>query len=181
MHQGRSIKSGNVNNASKVLTETLSAVCDRNAPEKEFKPRNQLQQPPWFTPELVRLIKEKGEALCYHRFHQTSTTRADLKILTSKIKSLKRKLKKEHFTLQIEKHRCNSKKLWQLLKEATRSQVTDFNTEPDDMNKHKANVFNNFFATIGRKTLLHLNLNETVFTPTSTTLQPAMTKSQLKS
>ena len=46
--------------------------------------------------------------------------------------------------------------------------MTDFNTEPDDMNKHKANVFNNFFATIGRKTLQQLNLNDTMFTPTST-------------
>ena len=162
------IMNGNVNRASEILSGTIAEVCNRFAPEKEFHSRGKTQIPPWFTPELISLIEEKQEALCYHRFYQTGASRASLKLLTSKIKSLKRSLKKEHFASQIEKHKNNSKKLWQLLKEATRSQVPDTNIEPDDITKTKANMFNNFFSTIGRKTLQKLNLSETPFTPTST-------------
>ena len=61
----------------------------------------------------------------------------------------------------------NSKKLWELLKEATRTLDTKSTTEPDNMDKSKANSFNNFFATVGKKTLEKLNVTETSFTPSA--------------
>ena len=63
-------------------------------------------------------------------------------------------------------HKDNSKKLWQLLKEATKTQADNTSVEPEILNQTTANKFNNFFATIGRKTLEKLNISEPSFTPT---------------
>ena len=167
-HFNQEVRNGNVNEASNLLSATVAMVCDKHAPFRTFKPRQKNEYAPWFTLELIRLIEEKETALCSHRSLRTRSSKASLKSLTNRIKSLKRKLKKQHYASLIEQHKNNSKKLWELLKEATRTQTTDSNTEPDDMDKQKANTFNNFFATIGRKTLERLNLTEPAFTPTAT-------------
>ena len=80
---------------------------------------------------------------------------------------MKRSLKKQHYSLKIEQHKGNSKKLWEILKEVTRTQENQSSTEPDNMNRTIANSFNNFFATIGKKTLHQLNVTETSFTPSA--------------
>ena len=46
-------------------------------------------------------------------------------------------------------------KLWKLLNTLTNRQNSHNSIEPSNMNQHKANEFNNFFATIGSKYQRH--------------------------
>ena len=163
----KEIQMENVENASHILTNAIRQACDRNAPEKTFKQRAVSQCAPWFTPELFDLKEQKEEALTADREKNTSETKEKLRALCNKIKSVKRKLKKEHYAMKIEQHQDNSKKLWQLLREATRSQADDANTEPESLDIPTANAFNHFFSTVGRTTLEKLNLSEPSFSPTA--------------
>ena len=81
---------------------------------------------------------------------------------------MKRKLKKLHFGREIEANRKDGRKLWQLLREATNMKETNNATEPTNLTKPIANVFNSFFATIGKKTLQKLGTHEPTFIPSAT-------------
>ena len=161
------IENKNVDRASQTLSDAVLEACDNNAPEKVFKQRNEIQAAPWFTPELESLKVQKEEALILHRCLRTRQSKEKLRKLTNTIKSIKRKLKREHYDAKISQHKDNSKKLWQILKEATRTLADDRNTEPDELNKPTANNFNHFFATIGKTTLEKLDVTEPTFLPTT--------------
>ena len=112
-------------------------------------------------------MEQKEKLLTKYRFLKTNIAKTNLKNIANSIKSMKRKLKKEHYRAKIEENKTDSKKLWELLKEVTRNQTDKKNVEPEEISKTKANQFNRFFATIGKKTLEKLNIREPSFTPTS--------------
>ena len=78
---------------------------------------------PWYTSQLLELIDEREQLLADHQLLRSKTSKSTLKTISNKIKSLKRKLKKDHYQSKIEENKSNSKKLWELLKEVTRSQT----------------------------------------------------------
>ena len=161
------IRNRSVDKASIAISEAIRKACDVNAPVKEFKPRRNCDLPPWYTSDLIKLIEEKQHLLTRNRALRTRITKQLLKTITNKIKSMKRKLKKDHYCSKIEQNRGNSKKLWELLKEATRTKVNKSPTEPDNINATIANTFNRFFATVGKKTLEKLNITEPKFMPSA--------------
>ena len=88
--------------ASIILSNAIIKATDMNAPVKEFKPRKNDKRPPWYTPEIVEMIGEKEYLLWKNQSLRTPNTKNALKAITNKLKSLKRKTKKNHYSNKIE-------------------------------------------------------------------------------
>ena len=130
----------------------MKRACDENAPKKEFSARLDSQSVAWFTPELEEKIRERNNLLQKQREFFSSKTKTLLKMLTNEIGKLKSKLKRLHYSGKMEECAKDGRKLWELLREATRSQKVEDNTLPNQPDEETASNFNRFFATIGWKT-----------------------------
>ena len=78
--------------------------------------------------------------------------------LKNQVNHLKKKLKSEHYSTQIQDLQKKPRLLWNLYKEITGNTKQSENIEPDFMDKEKANEFNHFFATVGSKIQEKMNI-----------------------
>ena len=133
-----------------VWLETTAKVCDLVAPQKSFTKKAEAKYIPWFTPEIVNLSIEKASLLTTKRKDRHPDLQNKLREVSNRLKNLKRRHKRQYFSSKIENEK-NSKKLWDILKDATNSTKQREDVEPENINKEKANSFNEYFANVGKR------------------------------
>ena len=153
------ISNSKLNEATNLLIKTISDSANKHAPFRERRKRMR-KQIPWFTEELVGMISEKKTLLKDYYYYGYQTFYHKAQRLKNKINHLKRKLQKSYYTTKISESEGDSKKLWGVLKDVTKTTKSKDAVEPENMTKEKANFCNHFFATIGVKIQETLQIKE---------------------
>ena len=81
---------------------------------------------------------------------------------------MNKKLKREHYEGLLDKHQNDGKRIWEILREVTRSKETPEDKLPSNLDKQTANTFNQYFATVGSRALETLGLDVEEFQPAKT-------------
>ena len=144
------IEQENIEEAMKLWINTVASLCDQHAPEKEMNIRSKTEDVPWYDEEIELLQMEKNRSLGYQRSKGNSKSKTILTSITNKLKNLKRKRKSQYFQEKINEQSGNSKRLWGILREVSRTEAPVDETLPDVPDLQTANRFNNYFATIGK-------------------------------
>ena len=63
---------------------------------------------------------------------------------------MKRSSKRKYLETKISEKEKDPKKLWEILKEATNNTTQKDEIEPDDVNEKTADIFNEYFACVGK-------------------------------
>lgn len=137
-----------MNKATECWTKCFQKAIDNNAPMITFKKKEQLFLP-WFSEELRTMIQRKNSRLKLWYLYRKSEDRTVYRKLKNQVNHLKKKLKSEHYSTQIENLQGKPRLLWNLYREITGNTKNNECIQPDFIDKEKANSFNQFFATIG--------------------------------
>ena len=128
-------------------------VCNKHAPIREKKIRGYL--PEWVTSDFLKLTKDKE--FYYDKAHKTNDPLDwdKAKTLRNKVNNLSKTLKKNYYNTEIENNLKNSKKLWKTIRKVipgkNKSSITNIKVHDKvtTNDKDTANVFNDYFTTIG--------------------------------
>ena len=99
-----------------VCIKALQDAADQNAPMVKIKPRRECETAPWSNLELEEIKIQKNELVAKNRQHYTSTRKKQIVDLTKKTKSLSLGLKSKYYEELLDKHKEDSRKLWEILK-----------------------------------------------------------------
>ena len=115
---------------------------------------------PWITPAILASINRRHQLF----LEKTKTPSADLKRKYNSYRNILndilRLAKKKYIQDQLEMHKSNSKKLWQILNENVRGNQSNkqlsgsFRKDDGELTMNKSDIadsFNNFFISIGEK------------------------------
>ena len=141
----------NVNSAMDELIKIIQTTINEIAPIREMKLKDKIKQIPWFTTELKNLIQDKKQYLSDYYSYGIEAFKKRAKEINNQINYLKRKLKKSFFRSKLNNSESNPKKYWQAINEITQRTEDKEITEPDKMTQEKANDFNKYFASVGKK------------------------------
>ena len=144
-----SIDSKDLNSAMNSFLKVFQETAQKHAPIKENRMKHQIPEIPWFTQELKDKINLKNIVLKDWYMFGNQEDHKVIKKLKNEINHMKTKLKKQYYKEKFRQCEGDSKKTWNILKEVTNTESNKETTEPEGMNKEKANKFNKFFATIG--------------------------------
>ena len=142
-----------VNSAWAAWFDMFNEVCNKHAPIREKKIRGYL--PEWVTTDFLKLTKDKE--FYYDKAHKTNDPLDwdKAKTLRNKVNNLSKTLKKNYYNTEIENNLNNSKKLWKTIRKVipgkNKSSITNIKVHDKvtTNDKDTANVFNNYFTTIG--------------------------------
>ena len=152
-----------IDKATNEWIRVVQEVCNQTAPIKTFTVKNDEQHVPWFNSEVIHLKNRRKSLLTIYNKNPDPTLKQKLRQLSNSLKSLKRRLKRAYYAKQIEDKEKDSKKLWELLREATNSNEQREDTEPDKANEQTANEFNCYFAKVGKTVQEKLGMKETSY------------------
>ena len=138
-----------INAATEDLISIIQNTTELHAPMKQIKVSSERKNIPWFSTDLKEMIMTKNELLQDYFCHGLEVYKQRIKTLSNKITSLKRTLKQNYVTEQIEKAQGDPKKYWKVMNIITNRTKSKDVIEPDMMTQDKANLCNKFFATIG--------------------------------
>ena len=144
------ITNKDVNKATECWTKCFQESLDKNAPKRTFVKKDNQKQP-WFTEELMQMIELKNRWLKLWYLYRKSEDRKVYRKIKNQINHLKKTLKSNYYSTQIEDLQNKPRKLWNLYKELTGNTKINENIEPDIINRTIANDFNHYFATVGSK------------------------------
>jgi hypothetical protein len=103
-----------VDAAWKLFEKMIISVIDSVAPKRQF--RAKVRSEPWLTSEITECIHHRDKVLRnYHRTKDVSIYK-QFCTLRNKVQSLVKKARSEYILNQIDKHKKNSKKMWESLK-----------------------------------------------------------------
>ena len=153
-----------VNNAWSIWSNMFIDVCDKHAPMKEKRIRTYL--PDWITSDFLKLSKDRD--FYYNKACKTNDPLDwnKAKALRNKVNNLNKSLKKNFYNKEIENNLKDSKKLWKTIKKVipnkTKNSVGNIKTENRNTTNDTdtANVFNNYFTSIGTKLADKINSND---------------------
>ena len=124
----------------------MREVCDSVAPITTFTKKKEEQHVPWFNSEVHHLKDTREALLDIQHSKKHLDVKDTIKTITNKLKSVKRKLKKEYLAKNVEEKANDGRKLWQLLREATNTTQVREDTEPDNVDQNITDHFNKYFA-----------------------------------
>ena len=107
-----------MNKATECWTKCFQKAIDNNAPMITFKKKEQLFLP-WFNEELRTMIQRKNSRLKLWYLYRKSEDRTVYRKLKNQVNHLKKKLKSEHYSTQIENLQGKPRLLWNLYREIT--------------------------------------------------------------
>ena len=145
------LESENLNEGLKELTEKIQNTLDSHAPIIEIYENEKKQYIPWYTAELKEKLNKKREMLQDARSHGMFLYKKEIKYLTNKINAIKRALKTEFATKELENSEKDIKELWKILNLLLGNKRKE-TIMPEFLTQEKINEFNHFFATIGYET-----------------------------
>ena len=161
----------NCNDNFNLLHDYLTLSIDNHAPEKMVRLLGKKSVQPWITKGLKRCISKQ------HKLYELSMIRpvspqaiATYKAYKCCLQQMIRNSKRLYYSDQCNKHRSNTKRLWQLINEITKKEtnktniveyLTIENIKVQD-SKEIANAFADYFANIGK------NYAESTAKPTCT-------------
>ena len=142
-----------VNSAWAAWFDMFNEVCNKHAPIREKKIRGYL--PEWVTSDFLKLTKDKE--FYYDKAHKTNDPLDwdKAKTLRNKVNNLSKTLKKNYYNTEIENNLNNSKKLWKTIRKVipgkNKSSISNIKVHDKvtTNDKDTANVFNDYFTTIG--------------------------------
>ena len=142
-----------VNSAWAAWFDMFNEVCNKHAPIREKKIRGYL--PEWVTSDFLKLTKDKE--FYYDKARKTNDPLDwdKAKTLRNKVNNLNKTLKKNYYNTEIENNLNNSKKLWKTIRKVipgkNKSSITNIKVHDKvtTNDKDTANVFNDYFTTIG--------------------------------
>ena len=144
------LENKDINGATDILLKILKENADKHAPMIEVVKKEE-KKIPWYTEELKAMIRTKNELIHDSYSHGFRPYRKRIQVISNKITSKKRSLKKEYIINTLDKIGKDTKKLWRLLNVlANRKKISD-DIEPDSLTQDQVNEHNKFFATIGSK------------------------------
>ena len=164
------IKEENLDAATEELLTTISETANQHAPLTLRKYNQKSSYIPWMTEELASEIQIKNELLNDFFITRDDSLKDQLKDLKNKITSLKRKLKQEWITKELEKAGNDPLKLWQLYNYLTNRQNSNDCIEPDNVDQEKADKFNTYFCNIGKSKNCTLEANINPDPPANTSI-----------
>ena len=153
-----SLTDNNFNNVFNKFISLISQSIDKHAPLKKFSRRQQkLQKKPWITKGILVSIKRKRSMFISHYVNGNNSQKILFKKYCNKLTKIKSKSKRSFFESELEKHRADPKGTWEVLrkllpmpgKRQKQNESSLDNVLTDATNK--ANIFNNFFCSIGEK------------------------------
>ena len=139
-----------INKATDCWTKCFQTASENNAPMKTFTKKHNQRQP-WFTEELKQLIEHKNKVLQLWYLFRNNEDRVTYRKVKNQINHLKKRLKSNYYSAQIEDLQNKPRKLWNLYKELTGNTKQNEHIEPDFISKSVANSFNHYFSTVGSK------------------------------
>ena len=89
----------------------------------------------------------------------TSTRKQEICELSKRIESLKKEVKREHYERLLDKHQEDGKRVWEILREVSRTKEVPDDKQPSNLDSQKANTFNQYFATVGKRALETLEIH----------------------
>ena len=149
-----------VNDGFDKFHRTINESIENRCPTKKIKiSSKKIIKEPWLTKGIINSSKKQ---LCLYK--QSLTKRSEVDCVRYKqyqdcLKKIKRDCKRLYFSQQCERHKHNTKKLWETIntmigKLVNKTSVIDFITV-DNIKKFTAmeisNEFAKFYATIGKK------------------------------
>ena len=143
------IAAEDVNAATEELISTMQLTAESHAPLKDIEIGKKKNSVPWYTDELEQLINKKSDLLADNNYYHSKSFKARIKVISNKIKHLKRKLKKIYIRKKFDEAEGNSKKCWKVINEITNRQKSYETVEPEMLNQNKVDSYNKFFASIG--------------------------------
>ena len=159
------IQKRNLDDAVEEWIRILRNVCDTTAPIKTIKIPKEENSVPWFNSEVHHLKNVKKSLLTIQHKDRHPLVKERIRAITNKLKSIKRKLKREYLTKKIDEKANDGKKLWELLREATNTKAEPCDIEPDNVTQQQADEFNAYFANVGRSVQQRLGMHETGYQP----------------
>ena len=148
-----------VNEAFDKFHHTVNESIENRCPTKKIKiSRKKIIKEPWLTKGIINSSRKQ-----LRLYKQSLTTRSEVDCVRYKqycdcLKKIKRNCKHLYFSHQCERHKHNTKKLWETINTMTgklvnKTSVIDFITV-DNVKKFTAmeisNEFAKFYATIGK-------------------------------
>ena len=137
----------------------LQGVVDRHAPVKKLTPKEvKMQQKPWITAELRKLIKKKNKLFKRKkRQPNNEDIRASYNELRNKVNRELDKAKKAHYTSYFKENNKNSKKIWDGIKSIINTKnpkstiINQLKIKGDiiDNPKQMSESFNSYFTSRG--------------------------------
>ena len=149
-------QSSDCNKAYECFSDSLRNIYNESFPVVKVKKRyrNRL---PWLTDGVKKSIKYKNKLYRRQLKFQTSYNRKMYTTYNNKLKSIIRKLEKEHYQNNLKKYEHNIKKTWIIIKDVlnkckmSRTNDTFKYNNITTTDKHTiANGFNDYFVNVGR-------------------------------
>ena len=161
------INASNIDDATTAFNDNITSVLNNHAPY--VRKRVKQYSPPWFNEDLSRSIKERD-----YLKKVASRTRLDkdwsiFKAKRNFVSNLKSQLKREYYQNTLLQNKQNPKRLWKTLSNIIPND-TQTNNSPKTITrdgieisekKEIAEVFNNFFASIGSQLASAFNFSDT--------------------
>ena len=110
------IQKRDINGAMEEWIRILRNVCDATAPIKTFKIPKEENHVPWFNSEVHHLKNVKESLLTIKHKDRHPLVKEQIRKITNRLKTIKRKLKREYLTKKIEEKANDGKKLWEILR-----------------------------------------------------------------
>ena len=143
-----------VNQAWSTFESLFTGVLDIVAPVKEVRLKQRAE--PWFTCDILDLIKERDSVLLHYKKSKNSDVYKEYCKLRNKVQRTVKRAKSEYLASQIEENKNNPKMLWQHLKglgyssksKENCNMVLNIDGELCYDSKTIANHINKFYTTI---------------------------------
>ena len=137
--------------------KTLTDIYDANFPIREYIFKDKDIKSPWISKDLKKSSKTKQRL--YIKCLKTRTREDEYKYKNYKslFEKLRKKAKIVYYSKLLVKHKSDSKRTWQVMKEITGKQKTKSNLLPREIKVHKtvtqkpqeiAKEFNKFFTSL---------------------------------
>jgi len=147
-----------VNEIYDTFIKTFDDIYCSNFPLKEFSVKSKDLHSPWITKGIKKSSKTKQKLYIRYLKHKTTENHNFYKTYCRKFEKLRKKAKKDYYSSLLNKHKNNSRKIWQVMKKIAGKEKTKSNVLPKTIKIKDKNLyneeeiayeFNTFFTSVG--------------------------------
>lgn len=152
-------EAGDVNTMYDKFVGQLNEAVERGTKKKQIRTDNTRTAAPWVNEHLKKLIVTKNKLYHLHRKNKSnSNLEREYKSVKNQVTTIRRQLKKEHFSTKLNKNINDTRKTWNTINEIL-AKNTELGNKPIQLidkdgivenDKQVADIFNKFFTEVGR-------------------------------
>ena len=159
----------NPNDAYRIFLENFRTMYDKHFPLKTIKLKTKDLKSPWITAGIKKSSKQRQRFYTKFLKNRNQKNETEYKNYKKLFESMKRRLKKLHFSKLLLKYKNNIKKTWQIIKEEIGKEKCNQNRFSTKIVVDKENItnihsiaenFNKCFTEIGPNLANKINPNE---------------------